>query len=278
MCFGSGDITEIKYLTQLNEKRTEYMLLQKKRKTTYDTNNLSILQSKEFEVVNEFKEIKKKWKADVKARAKREGKDDEPAIRFAYIVFRSMDALDYIFHAYKKNWLKRMCIVKFFSKLGCFKKEAAEYKRMYFFKQWPEIEVACEPDNIQWKNLSTSSFSRSVRVALMWVFAVFMLICSVTAIVFMKTKITELKEIYKTGITCEKGMEKYEAWKDQVYSHPARRKGYISCYCQDILNAYGFEALNMPFNEFFNELEMKQDDNLYCQDWAINFALQNALV
>jgi len=57
--------------------------------------------------------------------------------------------MEIVRRAYKVNSFE------YFIKMGCFGSICckAEHKRMrakHFFKKWPKVEVACEPDNIKW--------------------------------------------------------------------------------------------------------------------------------
>ena len=67
-------------------------------------------------------------------------------MRFAYVVFRSMDGIEGIQKQYSQGWCKR-CWIKACS--CCCSAKYRELRKKHFFKQWPDIKIpACEPDNI----------------------------------------------------------------------------------------------------------------------------------
>ena len=193
--FGKSDMFEIGFLNELSVIRQQFL-----------TNNSQIekFESKmEDAAAEKLKtkndQLQKKWstvldKMIAEKEAKKEKADLEDStqttVRFAYIVFRSMDAMDHVFNAYKVGRCKRCCIMR----CGCCCKEKqAELKKKHFFKRWPNIEVACEPDNIKWFNLGTNARSRRARAALIWFIAILLIIASLIGIVFMKEKTDELK-------------------------------------------------------------------------------------
>lgn len=107
------------------------------------------------ELKQEFEEQAELYKNEL---GKQDEKMDmsEASMRFAYIVFRSMDAIDALQSEYSQGACKRFCITKCFC-LCCPAKAKAIYKK-HFFKQWPNFQSpACEPDNIQWNNLGIGS-------------------------------------------------------------------------------------------------------------------------
>lgn len=59
-----------------------------------------------------------------------------------------MDALDYIRIAYDIPWWKRKWIMKFGSE-----EQKKKLLELHFFKKWPTVYVASNPDNIKWANL-----------------------------------------------------------------------------------------------------------------------------
>lgn len=123
----------------------------------------------------------------------------ETTVRFAYVVFRSMDAMDHVFRAYKIGACKRCCIMK----CGCCcKQKQAELKKLHFFKRWPNIEVACEPDNIKWFNLGTNAAERRIRAGIIWLIAILLICASLIGIVIMKEKTDELKKKFNTDFVC----------------------------------------------------------------------------
>ena len=84
---------------------------------------------------------------------KTEENKNAQGLKFAYVVFRSMDSLDYVHNAYKKvGSCRRCCVMCCKGYCGC-DKEYKDLKKKHFFKRWPKVSTACEPDNIKWENL-----------------------------------------------------------------------------------------------------------------------------
>lgn len=77
------------------------------------------------------------------------------SLKYAYVVFRSMEDLERVEKAYKINRMSKWCILK----CCCFKTKKAEIKRKHFFKKWPSVSVSTNPDNIKWENLGYSGKS-----------------------------------------------------------------------------------------------------------------------
>jgi hypothetical protein len=78
-------------------------------------------ENEQAKVEKKNEDLKKKWaKVLTKLNQEKEAKKEsgnmedstETTVRFAYIVFRSMDALDHVFNAYKVGSCRRCCIMK----------------------------------------------------------------------------------------------------------------------------------------------------------------------
>ena len=146
-------------------------------------------------------------------------------------------------------------------------------KKKHFFKRWPTIEVACEPDNIKWFNLGTNARSRRMRACLIWFIAILLICASLIGIVFMKEKTDELKKKFNTDFVCPDGVTKEVAWEDQIKPED-KRIGLMHCYCieQAKVNTKGFLDISFDTKEFNN------DKTKYCNKWAINYAIQKSMV
>lgn len=120
-----------------------------------------------------------------------EGQTKERTFRFAYIVFRSMDGAEAVLDAYKVSWIKRFCIMKFGG--ACCIDSQKAMKRLHFFKRWPNVRVACDPDNINWFNLKTKLTERRIRSAIVWLIAIIIVLLSITGIVYFKNLANTLK-------------------------------------------------------------------------------------
>jgi hypothetical protein len=123
-----------------------------------------------------------------------------------------MQAIEPLKRAYNVGKCKRCCILSFGC---CCSQKHKELKRKYFFKQWPRITNACDPDNIKYENLGFSKKSRVCRISFVWLIAIIMLVLSLIGIVFMKNKTEELKKSFNTDVVCPKVTTKEEAYFDQ---------------------------------------------------------------
>jgi hypothetical protein len=65
-----------------------------------------------------------------------------------------MDALDMVLRAYDVGACKRRCVMCCCR--GCCPSYNESLEKKHFFKKWPNISKACEPDNIKWQNLGAT--------------------------------------------------------------------------------------------------------------------------
>lgn len=96
---------------------------------------------------------------------------------------------------------------EYYSKMSCFgscccPSEQKRLKKLHFFKKWPKIELASEPDNIKWENLSSSAKYRRTMSCFVWGVAIFLIVCSLLGIVFFKVQTTKLEEKFKSDVIC----------------------------------------------------------------------------
>lgn len=80
--------------------------------------------------------------------------DDMHSIRFAYITFKDMEHAELVMRALNMKSGYRYCVTKCerVSNICC-PKERERLEDRLFYDEWPECEVACEPDEIIWENL-----------------------------------------------------------------------------------------------------------------------------
>ena len=95
-----------------------------------------------------------------------------------------MDGLQHVLDAYKVGFCDYYCTMK----LGhiCCSARHARMKKKHFFKKWPQLSVACDPDNIKWFNLGTNAKERRVRACIVWLVAISLVIVSLIGIIYMK--------------------------------------------------------------------------------------------
>lgn len=267
-----GSMGELEHLNTLCDLRTEFNVNNiriKRCKNEIDKAKLEIEQEVLKQKFNEEMGHYKQCKAGEIHQDKEEG-----SIRFAYIVFRSMEGVNYIDDAYRIGKCRRCCILKCSC---CYDKKVVEsVKSKHFFGAWPEISVAEDPDNIKWTNLGYTKRQRAFRVCILWLLAVVLIILSLTGIVIMKDYTTELKKKFNQEIVCPKEVEKEDAWFDQALSDQEHRNGLMHCFCKSELIKTNIKILKLKFDEFL--LENEPDQNLYCKEWFVNFAIQNGLV
>jgi len=101
---------------------------------------------------------------------------DEHDIEFAFVTFRSMDAVSLVLKAYDIPWWKL--------KLGL-TGDQIEFRSKHIFKELPTISRARNPDNIQWQNIGYTDMQRLTRSIIMWIVAiVFTSLCMAGMIMF----------------------------------------------------------------------------------------------
>lgn len=164
-----------------------------------------------------------------------------------------MDGLECALRAYKVGWFRYY----FLMYLGCCCPERrAAMRKKHFFKKWPELSIACDPDNIKWFNLGTSARERRVRATIVWIVAFFLVILSLIGIIIMKNKTIELKAEFNNSYNCEiqqeddDSMDAYKslALADQMLG-VKERLGLMHCYCQDFQKKSGtVDMLKVEFS------------------------------
>jgi hypothetical protein len=100
-----------------------------------------------------------------------------PEVKYAFIVFRDMQAVEYILKMHQMSWLKRaFCMSDFASKY--FPLSHRKVKKLYFFKNWLNPERASLPESVMWENLDYTKKSRSCRKTLVWVIVFVLIVIS----------------------------------------------------------------------------------------------------
>jgi hypothetical protein len=59
-------------------------------------------------------------------------------------------------------------------------------RKKHFFNKWPEIDSACQPDNINWENLGFSAKRRNLCTCFNWLVALILIIASLLGMVYFK--------------------------------------------------------------------------------------------
>ena len=204
---------------------------------------------------------------------------DEQNLKFAYVTFRNMDSAELVMNAYKVGVCKRKCTMC----CGCCCKEQYDaLAKKHLFKKWPEINVACAPDNIKWENLGYTARSRRCRIGFVWLVAFALVFASLIGIVIMKDRTTELKQKYKLDMPCEQmddpDQAKILAWQDMQRDEEIRGN-MMTCYCKPLLSKLALKILDRvdqtDFMEFKTSDTGEPDTKLYCKEWAVNYAIQN---
>ena len=87
-----------------------------------------------------FKQTLQKYKEKEADKEKNDLDDGEPEVKYAFITFRHMDAVDYVKKAYKVGWLKRKLTACF----GCCCKDYSKaLRKKHFFDKWLVVEDSC---------------------------------------------------------------------------------------------------------------------------------------
>lgn len=96
-----------------------------------------------------MEELKIDKKTDFNAEEREKELEEDPEVRYAYITFRSMDAVDLVKSSYKRYGACQRCCILNCHPMCC-KKTRADIKKLYICKQYPHISNAVTPDSINW--------------------------------------------------------------------------------------------------------------------------------
>jgi len=158
----------------------------------------------------------------------------DPAVAYAYVVFRSMDGARLCEHAYSRyGRVKRCCIAENACNKGRCLKARKDFQSKHIFKLWPVINRACTPDNIKWEHLGYSRGSRRWRGCCTWGVALLLILLSVVGVILMKNETVRLKAQFNSNVVCPADSSsaafKKAAWDDQ--QDPVDRIRLMHCYC-----------------------------------------------
>ena len=147
--FGSSTMKETEYLSGLADIRTEFITNKVRLQHAKEQKDIDKINEEQGMLQTKFKfKYEEYMEVFPKDRKAIEIADNETSLRFAYVTFRQMDALDHIRNAYTVGkcdyfWTMRC------GQFCCADKKKAMLAK-HFFKKWPKVTVACEPDNIKW--------------------------------------------------------------------------------------------------------------------------------
>jgi len=110
--------------------------------------------------------------------------DGEAEVKYAFITFRNMEAVRLVKEAYQIGFWNRKCTLCFGS--CCCSKKYKAMRKKHFFNKLPNIEDACQPDNINWDNLGFTAFRRNICTGFNWLVAVILIIGSILGMVYFK--------------------------------------------------------------------------------------------
>jgi hypothetical protein len=193
------------------------------------------LKTQNEDIKQKFLDAVQAFKKSQEEFALKEYENGEPEVKYAFIVFRDMDAMEIVKRAYEvgtfEKWVKMGCLGS-----CCCSSEHRRLKKLHFFKKWPKIEDACEPDNIKWMNLGASAKYRRSLSCIVWCIAIFLIACSLIGIVIFKNKTDELEKEFTSNVICPVDSidMKIEAYNDFILPID-ERIGLMGCYCK----AYG---------------------------------------
>lgn len=146
----------------------------------------------------------------------------------------------------------------------------SELKRKHFFKIWPEVKIAVQPDFINWNNVGSTGKERFCWSLFSWSVAVLLMIIAIFLIVMFKSKRDSLKNEFGSGDSCPTDVI---SLKELAYSNfIAGEKSLLSCFCKASFSELGPEASNISFQEF--NANLPADESYLCQQWKDNQNVQ----
>lgn len=188
--------------------------------------------------------------------------DNTSNIKYAYVVFRSMEAMEKVMKAFEISCWRR-CFLRCCS--SCKSKEYKMMQETYFNGQWLTVDFSGLPEEIQWQHIKYSNCSRCLRKLITTLVAVALIVLGIIGITYLQNKLSTLSHDFKVDIECPSKTNKISAYVDQ--QKPANmRLGLMHCFC--------FEQLkNDPINLFSVSFvsQNPEDSTLYCQDWFFNY-------
>lgn len=299
--FGKGDMTDMNYLMQLSDlqniqtrNQIRKAMMKGESSACCGDDPITKIDKEEYKLNYQFEKIRDLYLEDIKRDKKTDFTPEErekeletdPEVRYAYVTFRSMDAVDLVKSSYRRyGACQRFCIMRCHP--ACCKDARADLKKKYICKQYPKISNAVTPDSINWQNLGYGNTYRTIMACANWCLAIALIVLSLIFIILLKQKTLELKKDYNTQIVCpsESTTEAFKrvAWNDQQLAQ-ADRLGLMHCFCFNtmIKEGAGASVRNVKFTEFkkLNETTstMAPDETRYCGEWLINYGTQQSAV
>lgn len=203
----------VEYMGRLSAMRNQFvknliLIDREQKQSNPDEMQIGRYENENEKIKEKFEKLYTEYRN--KARADDEViEENEQSCKYAYITFRCMDALDYVRMAYDISWWRRNMIMRFGTS-----EQKEELLKLHFFKKWPTVHVASEPDNIKWANLRYSLKQRCCRQSIIWLVAAGLVFLSLIGIVVLKNESVKLKAKYKSDSVCPPSVTKYEAWFD----------------------------------------------------------------
>ena len=123
------------------------------------------------------------------------------SIKYAYVVFRSMDGMSKVLNAYNITAFYRI-LYMYICPACCCGKNAKKTRALYFNRRWLKVSKACLPDEIKWENIGYGACNRRIRKIFIWLIAIIMIGLGILGVVFMKVKSDGMKKDFQTQIAC----------------------------------------------------------------------------
>lgn len=195
-------------------------------------------------------------------------KEENDAVKNAFVVFRSMEGAARAIEAYNWSMYKRCCTS---CCSGCCV-DKKTYKRKLFHNKWLQIERAQEPSLIIWENLGFTRGQRCFKICVGVFISILLLAATTAAILWAKIYETSLKQdtitcASEVDITRLQAFEGYSTEDELQYEE-------MYCYCRGIF----WEKLNEQVNPYDTMRETFEDGEMYCWDWFKNYSLSNTLL
>lgn len=224
--FGKADMKDMELMTKMSTMQNEYTRNYIRKLMFKDgagdarvakiDQQQAKLNSDFVKVRDLYVEEKKRRLAAIESGAV--SKSSDSSVRYAYITFRSKEAVELVKRSYSRYGKCTRCCVMCCCKSQC-KKQRAELEKKHIFKNYPVITESCQPDNINWQNLGYGNAYRQLMVACNWLIAIIMIAISLAFIVWLKQETIRLKKEYNIDVNCPadsgSGDFKEIAWTDQ---------------------------------------------------------------
>ena len=188
-------MNEVMYLQNLTTIRNNFVKTKIKIERSNDEVAIDKMKAEQEVLIDQFAQEKAKYFEKFPAKMigdegeiEKQMKSEDPDVRYAYIVFRSMDALNLAIGAYNLGSCgscKKCCILSCFGDCCC-SQAKKRLRKKHIFGKWPGINVAGLPDNIKWENLGYTAKERRVRAAFSWLIALILIAISIVGIVVFK--------------------------------------------------------------------------------------------